>query len=175
VAGNTSHISFADGASAILGESTWRPNVAGKRKRKLQGVAAPSQAREPLFIRACSAFVNNLSLILRVAFIAGAAWLAGEFRDFTDDLPTPVADAEPVPVQPEVELTPVAEPAEREPVITDRVQHYLDCTFGDYRVKHYAECVEEPSEVYQWPEPGPDDTGYIPGESPVILAGLTDA
>jgi hypothetical protein len=39
--------------------------MARKSKQKLHGIAEPMLGREPLFIRLCSAFVDNPALILR--------------------------------------------------------------------------------------------------------------
>ena len=50
--------------------------MARKHKRRLSGTAAPVLVREPLLLRLCSGFVNNLTLILRNAFIIGAILLA---------------------------------------------------------------------------------------------------
>ena len=41
--------------------------MARKLKQHLHGIAEPVLGREPLFVRSCSAFVNNLTRILQTA------------------------------------------------------------------------------------------------------------
>jgi len=146
--------------------------MALKHKRRLSGIAAPVLVREPLLVRLCAGFVNNLTLILRTAFIIGAIFLAQDFRDFTEELPQSIAEIEPAPAMQEIEPAPEAEP--QEPVLSDRVQHFLNCTYEDYRTTHYDECVEAPSNIYQRPHADPDDIGYIPHDEPILLASLND-
>lgn len=146
--------------------------MASKRKRKLSGLAEPVLVREPLLVRSCHAIVNNLTSALKVAFILGVIFLAQDFRDFTDELPLPVAEIEPAPTEVEVEIAPVAEPDVQEPVVTERVKHFLNCTYEDYRTTHYDECVEGPSRIYQDPEADADDMGYVAYDAPVLLAHL---
>ena len=56
--------------------------MGAKRKRSLGGIFEPMLVREPLFIRLCTAFVDNLGLILRTALVIGALMLVQEFRTF---------------------------------------------------------------------------------------------
>lgn len=148
--------------------------MARKHKRRLSGTAAPVLVREPLLLRLCSGFVNNLTLILRTAFIIGAILLAQDFRDFTEELPQSAAEIEPAPAVLDIETEPTPEAEPQEPVLSDRVQHFLNCTYEDYRTTHYDECVEAPSNIYQRPQADPDDIGYIPHDEPIMLARLTD-
>jgi len=148
--------------------------MARKRKRRLSGIAAPVLVREPLLVRLCSGFVNNLTLILRTAFIIGAIFLAQDFRDFTEELPQSMAEIEPAPAAQEIETEPTPEAEPQEPVLSDRVQHFLNCTYEDYRTTHYDECVEAPSNIYQRPHADPDDIGYIPHDEPILFARLND-
>jgi len=141
------------------------------RKAKAQpgGIFKPMLVREPPFIRLSTAFVDNLGLILRTALVIGAPMLVQEFRALTSVGERAVADADqPVPT---VDM-PATPQAPAEPVITDRVRHYLNCTYETYRADHYAECVEEPSRVYTSPQPGPDDMGHFREPAPVLLARI---
>ena len=144
--------------------------MARKRKRKLRGIAEPVLGREPLLLRSCSAFVNNLRLILQIAFIVGAILLAQEFRSFTEELAPTVAEIDPPPAN--LEIKPIADPGPQEPVLTERVKHYLNCTYEDYRITHYEECVEAPSRIYRGPQADPDDMGNVSYDAPVLLARL---
>ena len=146
--------------------------MAREHKRHLSGIAAPVLVREPLLLRLCSGFVSNLTLILRTAFIIGAIFLAEDFRDFTEELPQSLAEIEPAPAVLEIGPTSEAEP--QEPVLSDRVQHFLNCTYEDYRTTHYDDCVEAPSSIYQRPQADPDDIGYVPYDEPILLARLND-
>jgi hypothetical protein len=146
--------------------------VARKLKQQLRGIAEPVLGREPLLLRTCSAFVNNLRLILQTAFIVCAILLARDFRSFTETLPHSVAEVEPVPAR--LEGRPIAEPEPQEPVLTERVKHYLNCTYEDYRITHYDECVEGPSRIYRGPQAEPDDMGNVSYDAPVRLARLDD-
>ena len=125
----------------------------------------PVTTGEPLFVRFCRGVVDNLRLILEVAFLAGAFFLAQDFRDF--HVPQPVAEIDPPPVHVEPS---VDEPVPETPVVTDRVKHYLQCTYEEYRAQHYAECVDAESDIYNDPVADPDDTGHIFREPPLLLA-----
>ncbi len=148
--------------------------MAGTRTRHLSGIAEPVLGREPLLVRSCSAFVNNLTRILQTAFIVGAIFLAQDFSSLTEDLPPSVAEIEPVPAVLEVVAEPGAEPEPQEPVLTERVKHFLNCTYEDYRITHYDECVEGPSRIYRGPQAEPDDMGNVSYVMPVRLARLDD-
>jgi hypothetical protein len=137
----------------------------------LRGIAEPVLGREPLLVRTCSAFVNNLTRILQIAFIVGAIFLAQEFRSLTEDLPQAVAEFE---TEPTSEPAPVFAPEPQEPVLTERVKHYLNCTYEDYRITRYDECVEGPSRIYRGPQADPDDMGNVSYELPIRLARLDD-
>ena len=130
----------------------------------------PILTREPLLVRACSAIVDNLRLILEIAFIAGAFFLVQDFRGFS--VPQSVAEIEPGVVDPAPEAI---EAIPETPVVNERIRHFFDCTYEDYRVEHYAECVDAESEVYQGPLADPDDTSHLRGESAVLLARLDPA
>ena len=148
--------------------------MARKHKRRLSGIAAPVLAREPLLVRLCARFVNNLTLILRTAFIIGAIFLAQDFRDFTEELPQAAAEIAPAPTVLEIEAQPLPDLEPQESALSDRVQHFLNCTYEDYRTTHFDECVEAPSNIYQRPQADPDDIGYIPHDEPILLARLSD-
>lgn len=144
--------------------------MTGRRKRPLRGIAAPVLPGEPLFIRSCRAFTDNLALLLRGAFILGALLLVQEFDRFAAGLVRSAAEADPLPPATALAIEPPA-PSEPElPVLTDRVWHYLNCTYHEYRRQYYAECVEEPSGIYRAPEADPDDTGSLLRQSPVQFA-----
>ena len=144
--------------------------MAGRRKQRLRGIAAPVLPGEPLVIRFCRAFTENLALLLRGAFILGALLLVQEFERLATDIFPSATDVDPVPQAPAVAIEPPA-PAEGEPpVLTDRVRHYLNCTYDEYRRQNYAECVEEPSGIYRAPEADPDDTGFLLRQAPVRFA-----
>jgi len=146
--------------------------MARTHKKKLQGIAEPVLGREPLFIRLCSAFVDNLTLILRTALVTGALFLVQDLSDFYDRVADDAVEAE--TAQTEVETKPV--PAEdivvEEPVINDRILHARNCTITEYREAHYDDCVDEPSSVYPRPEADPDDVGFLTDDSPVMFASL---
>lgn len=147
---------------------------AGKRKQPFRGVAAPVFVREPLLVRLCSAFLNNLASLLRIAFVAGVIMLMQDFRDMTGELLQPVAEVEESPVS-DVESDATDEFVGREPLLTDGVKHALNCTYQDYRNAHYNECVnvDSPSEVYPRPDADPDDTSHTSSrESSVMFASL---
>ncbi len=133
-------------------------------KQQVRGIAEPILVREPLLVRSCTAFVNNLTLILKTAFIVGAILLARDFRSLTEELGRSTVEGEPTLVVQEVETRSIVEPKPepQAPVLSERVTHYLNCTFEDYRAAHYDECIEGPSRIYQRPQAKPDDIGNIP-------------
>jgi hypothetical protein len=149
--------------------------MAGKPKRRLLGLAAPTLAGEPLAVRLCRAFVDNLAMILRGAFIVGALSLAQQFDTFTEKLSQPVAAIEPVVERPVIVAAPSAPAGQAEPVVSDRVKHFLNCTYDEYRRENYAACVDEPSGIYHPPEADPDDSGSLFRRPPVRLAHLLPA
>lgn len=135
--------------------------MARKRKQAMRGVAQPVYAHEPLVLRLCNAFVDNLAMILRTAFVIGAFFLVQDVRLFTEEVrqpapgPAPIANVDVVPVTP-VEIR---EPGEA--VLTDDVKRALNCTYTEYRNAHYDECVQDDSVIYQRPQAGEDETGYV--------------
>jgi hypothetical protein len=141
--------------------------MVGKAKQRLRGIAAPVLPDKPLFVRLCVAFVDNLAMILRGAFILGALALTQQLDTFSEDLALPLADLDPVVEQPVTEFAPVVPTEPEQPVLTDRVTHFLNCTYEAYRKAHYAECVDEPSGIYRPPEADPDDTGSLYWPSPM--------
>ena len=141
--------------------------MAQQRKAPFRSLVEPFLDSEPLFIRLCSAFVNNLAQILRVTLLIGAILLIRDFRAISDEWMHRGTD--PATIEPVIASEPTISPVPQEPVVTERVRHYLNCTYKDYRTEHYGECVEEASEVYGPPQAGPDDTGYLYHERPVRL------
>ena len=141
------------------------------RKSRIRGVAAPILVREPLFVRLCTAFVDNLTLIFRTGIILGAVVLVHDLRVLLDDVNQPMAES--VPAQAataESEAIDVTETLE--PVLSDGVMHALNCTYQDYRDTHYDECVKGPSRIYPRPQADPDDTGLVIYYTPVLFARL---
>ncbi len=141
-----------------------------RRRNKLRGIAEPVLGREPLFVRLCSAFIENLTLILRAALVTGALFLVHDLSEFYDRVTDDAVEAETAEAESESATTEVTEVDV--PVINDGVMHALNCTFTDYRDAHYDECVDEPSSVYPRPEADPDDIGFLAGDSPVMFASL---
>jgi hypothetical protein len=146
--------------------------IARKRKQKSHGIAEPMLGREPLFIRLCSAFVDNLTLILRTALVTGAFFLVQDLGDFYDRVADEVVEAETAQIAVEKEPVPAEDVAVTEPVINDRILHAKNCTIAEYREAHYDDCVDEPSVVYPRPEADPDDIGYLADDLPVMFASL---
>lgn len=142
-----------------------------RNKQSFRGVAAPARAREPVLVRLCSAFVSNLSTILQAGLVVGAAFFIHDFRILMDELLPAATVSEAIPVAVEIEVQAAAEPELQESLYTDRVMHFYNCTFEDYRNANYEDCVLEPSEIYQPPEADPDDTGrFTRGSAPVKYA-----
>ena len=130
-----------------------------KKKPKLRGLAEPYLTREPLFIRFCSAFVDNLAMLLRVALVVGGIFLVQELPVLLQ-VPPEAADS----AESAVANKPAAQPEPAKPdaaIVSEGVQHALYCTFEDYRNEHFDACVEEDSQVYKRPQADPDDTGFI--------------
>jgi len=141
-------------------------------KRHMRGITEPVLVREPLLVRSCSAFVNNLTLILKTAFIVGAILLARDIRSITQELGHSMVEVEPALLVQEVETEPTAEPEPLQPVLSERVKHYLNCTYEDYRSTHYDECIEGPSRIYQRPQAKPDDIGNLPYDLRYLYADM---
>ena len=109
-------------------------------------------------------FVDNLPTILKVAFIAAAFAFAKDVRELVASPGSPAVEVELPPALPGKTAVPKDE---GEPVLNERVVHYLNCTHAQYRNEHYDACVEEPSVIYARPAANPDDTGFIPRDRPV--------
>jgi len=132
-----------------------------KRKQTLRGSAQPALANEPLVLRLCNAFVDNLAMILRTAFVIGAFFLVQDLRLFTAEVRQQPADPAPIATLDTGPVTPIETPEPEEAVLTDDVKRALNCTYTEYRNAHYDECVQDQSEIYRRPGPGPDETGYM--------------
>ncbi len=143
------------------------------RKHNIRGTAPPILVREPLILRLCTSFVNNLTLILKTGLVVGSVVLVHDLRVFFDEVNHPVAESVPVQVVP-VEIEAADADAISEPVLSEGVLHALNCTYQDYRDSHYDECVKDQSRIYQRPEAGPDDTGYVFYDVPVLYARLNE-
>ncbi len=144
-----------------------------KRKTKFRGLAEPVQVREPLPISLRVAFVENFTLILRIALVLGAVVLLHDLRVLFDDLNQPVVETELTPIVPD-ENEAIIPPEAPESVFTEGVMHALNCTYKDYRDTHYDECAEDSSDIYQRPDADPDNTGYINSYAPELYASLDD-
>ena len=142
------------------------------RPNNLRGYAEPVLRGRPLFIRLCEAFVDNLSLILKIALIIGTISFVdrleykGETSPDDEVLPEQVVAESPEPRESE---------NEKEHWFSDGVEHALKCTHTEYRNEHFDECVQEPSEIYTRPGADPDDTSFIPDDAPVLYASLIRA
>jgi len=62
--------------------------MATNHTRKFRGIAAPVLVREPLLVRLCTTFVNNLTLILRTGLVMGAVLLVHDLRILLDKDPS---------------------------------------------------------------------------------------
>lgn len=147
--------------------------MAAKRTNKLRGIAQPVLAGAPLFVRLCSAFVDNLASLLRVALVFGAIMLVRDLRSLPgEDSQRQVEPSPPAVTEVQVIEDEIIE--EEEPFLSERIKHALNCTYDKYRRAHFDECVEEPSRIYARPEADPDDTGYVMHDSPIMFASLVD-
>jgi hypothetical protein len=145
------------------------------RKRRIRGHAEPVFRGRPLFLRSCEAFIDNLTLILKVALVAGALVFVQElhvlrelFVPVEEDAAPAKSAYQPPPTAPEAG-------ASEKSWLTEGVRHALNCTHTDYRNAHYDECVKEPSKVYSRPEAGPDDIGFVLREDLVLYVSLQRA
>ena len=127
-----------------------------------------------MFVRLCSAFVDNLASLLRVALVFGSIMLVGDLRSVPGEDGQPLVEQSTPPAVVEVEATEVGAIEEDEAMLNERIKHALNCTYDEYRRAHFDECVEEPSSIYARPEAGPDDTGYVMHDSPILFASLVD-
>lgn len=147
--------------------------MAEKRRNNFRGIAAPVFVHKPLLVRLCTAFVDNLTLILRTAFVIGAVLLVQNLRIMFVEEPQTVAESEPV-MDVSIEIDAIGETAAQEPVMSEGVRRALYCTHKNYRNAHYDECVREPSRIYLRPQADPDDTGLVIYDVPVLFARLDD-
>jgi hypothetical protein len=147
--------------------------MAKNRRRKFLGIAPPVLVREPLLVRLCTAFVENLTLILRTAFVVCAVLLVQDLRTLLEEVTQPIAESVPTPTV-TVEIEAAGATEAQEPVLSEGVMHALNCTYEDYRNVHYDECVKDPSGIYQRPQAEPDDTGLVIYATPVLYARLDD-
>jgi hypothetical protein len=95
--------------------------------------------------------------------VFGAVFLAQELHESSEDVPASVEHQQVAQDQTQ------DDPAQ-ETVISDAVLHALNCTYEDYLKEHYAECVEEGSEIYRPIEADADDAGYLFDEPPILFA-----
>ncbi len=123
-------------------------------------------------MRLCVAFVDNLTLILRLAFIAGAFFLASDLRTLPEELNPPVVEVAPVQTNPVNRSAPTPAIEEDPGWLTSGVKQALNCTYENFRSEHYDECVKEASSIYTRPQADPDDTGYIMYETRTLFARL---
>lgn len=144
--------------------------MAGKNKPRLRGIMQPILVREPLLVRVCSAFVDNLTLLLRTAFILGALFLVQDLEVMFENRNQPVAGIQPEQAAPAPLVT--SQDETDEPALSDGVRHALNCTFTDYRNENFDACVNEPSHVYKRPGAEEDDTGQVYHATPVLVARL---
>lgn len=135
---------------------------------RFRGVVQPVLGNEPLVIQLSKVFVANLRLILNVAMVFGAVFLAQELRESSDDVPAYVEHQQVVQEQSPDDSAFADE--DEEPVLSEGVMHALNCTYEDYLKEHYAECVEDGSEIYRPIEADPDDAGYLFDETPILFA-----
>jgi hypothetical protein len=145
--------------------------MATNRKRKFRGVAPPVLIREPLFVRLCASFVDNLTLILRAGLVMGAVLLVHDLRILLEEVSQPLAESAPAPAV-RVDSEAIDTTEAQEPVLSEGVMHALNCTYKDYRNAHYDECVEDPSNIYLSPHSDPDDTGLVIYDAPIQYARL---
>lgn len=139
--------------------------MVGRTKTPYRAIARPESAREPAFVRACAVFVETLPLALRTALVISAAVFVHELHDFTGTADERKVDLEKLVKSSEAGVAEPADSAPIEPVLTDRVKHYLNCTYEDYRNEHFDSCVEQQSQIYRAPGAAPDETGRLPREA----------
>lgn len=137
----------------------------------------PVLSGEPLFVRACAAFVANLGLILRVAMLAGALLLFRDVDLLLEKFRPSESGIESLPVASLAPGEPQDVPAARppEPALSEDARHFLNCTYEAYRNAHYDECVDGGSEIYARPDADPDNRGGLINELPVRYARLDES
>jgi len=101
----------------------------------------------------------------------GAVLLVQDLRTLFNEVTEPVAQSTPAAAV-SVDIETIDATEAHEPVLSERVEHALNCTYEDYRNAHYDECVKEPSRIYVRPQAEPDDTGLVIYDAPVIYARL---
>ena len=143
--------------------------MVAKQRKRLRGIAQPILVREPLIVRLCTALVDNLTLILRTAFVIASLFLVQELQPRFESADEPVAETQPETDAPEM---PRSDPEPQESFLTDGVQHAFNCTFEKYRNAHYDECVNGESRIYQEPAASEDDSGHVYYASPEMFARL---
>ena len=141
------------------------------RSRKIRGIAAPVLVREPLLVRLCTKFVDNLTLVLRTGLVMGAVLLVHDLRILLDEVTQPVAESVPALAVP-VENEAIGTTETQEPVLSEGVMHALNCTYENYRNTHYDECVNDPSHIYLRPDADPDNTGQVYYDARILYARL---
>ena len=141
-----------------------------KPVRTFRGIAAPISPGLPALIRFCSAFVDSLPTILKLAFIVAAFAFAKDIRDLVAPSVSPTVEVETRPAEPAKSIVPEDVTKPDDPVLSERVVHYLNCTHEQYRNEHYDECVDESSVIYARPAANPDDTSFVPRDLPVRVA-----
>ena len=142
----------------------------GPMRRKFGALARPGVGGEPLFIRLCRSFVDNLALLLRVGLVVGAVFLARDLRIVTEDLPDSSADAAAPVVEVAIEPADDVQPPPQSPIDSDRIRHYLNCTYEDYRKENFDACVDDPSAIYAQPGADDDDMSWLSDAPPLYLA-----
>ena len=145
--------------------------MADKRSRNFRGISEPVLVREPLLVRLCVAFVENLTLILKAALVVGVVLLVRDLRTFLEEVNQPVVESVLMQAVP-LAIEEIGETGTQEPVLSDRVKQALNCTYANYRNTHFDECVKEPSSIYPRPDADPDNTGLIIFDTPVLFAPL---
>ncbi len=67
--------------------------MAISRRRKFRGIAPPVLIREPLLVRLCTTFVDNLTLILGTGLVLGAVMMVHDIRILLEEVTQPEAEA----------------------------------------------------------------------------------
>ena len=143
------------------------------KKTRLRGLAEPYLTKEPLFIRACSAFVENLAMILRVALVVGGIFLVRELPLLLEQAEDEQTQQSPAVAESDSAPTTLIE--EEDEVLTPGVLRALNCTYKDFRDANYDDCVDDQSEVYRRPGADPDDAGFILADADTLYASTTDS
>lgn len=150
-----------------------------------RGKAPRVQPSEPLFVRLCKAFVDNLGILLKTAFVFGAVLLVQNLTDALQEMrDAPPSEVPILATDSEIDRsergdveTPAdasQEPEVIESFMSEGVKRAFNCTFTEYREAHYEECVDEPSDVYRQPVDA-DDSGFMQAESAILYAGVVTA